>query len=135
MSNPVVSSKENVTSTPIWLFIVVMILASFLLLRGCAESDIEKLEAAKADFSQQHKDEVQAFMQEAIDQQSEVDKLYEKIRQLQTELQKTKADLDLANRLAEELRTDLTGMNTENEELIKVWRSCAQELSILQQKR
>ncbi|OOY52363.1 hypothetical protein BOW13_10300 [Solemya velum gill symbiont] len=89
----------------------------------------------KADFTQQHRDEVQAFMQAGIDKQSEVDKLYEKIGQLQAELLKTKGDLNLANRLSEELRTDLAGMNTENEELIKVWRSCAQELSILQQKR
>ncbi|OOZ38483.1 hypothetical protein BOW52_08465 [Solemya elarraichensis gill symbiont] len=112
-----------------------MILASFFLLRGCAKSDIEELQAAKADFSQQHKDEVQAFMQKAVDQQSEVDKLYEKISQLQSELRKTNTDLDLANKMAKELRTSLAGMNTENEELIKVWRSCAQELSILQQQR
>ena len=135
MSNPVVSSKDNVTSTPVWLFVVVMILASFLLLRGCTKSDTEKLQAAKANFSQQHKEEIQAFMQDATDQQSEVDKLYNKISQLQAELQKKKGDLELANKLAEELRTDLAGMNTENEELIKVWRSCAQELSILQQRR
>ncbi|OOY34005.1 hypothetical protein [Solemya velum gill symbiont] len=135
MSNPVVSSKESVTVTPLWLFIVVMILASFLLLRGCAKSSTEELQAVKADFTQQHRDEVQAFMQAGIDKQSEVDKLYEKIGQLQAELLKTKGDLNLANRLSEELRTDLAGMNTENEELIKVWRSCAQELSILQQKR
>ncbi len=135
MSNPVVSSKENVTSTPLWLLVVVMILASFLLLRGCAESNTKVLRTAKADFSQLHKAEVEAFRQNAVDQQSEVDKLYAKISQLQTELQKTKGDLDLANNLTEELRTDLASMNSENEELIKVWRSCAQELSILQQRR
>jgi peptidoglycan hydrolase CwlO-like protein len=135
MSNPVVSSKENVTSTPLWLLVVVMILASFLLLRGCAESNTKVLRTAKADFSQLHKAEVEAFMQNAVDQQSEVDKLYAKINQLQNELRNTKGDLDLANKLTEELRNDLAGMNSENEELIKVWRSCAQELSILQQRR